>query len=235
MARKLFNYLSELDEHISSSVFAFLQVPMKGAPKKGESIIGSSNAMWIPMDSNRDIKYVSPEPATAQTLEVRIGTTVEEMYRTGRSEFARVSSGGRDEASGAARLIAFENTNRAISDFAQNVADFDEEALGFVAELETGQPGAGENINTVAPKRFDVEELSRELDEAMSAISIGLGLTAIKEIKKRLVQKLLPNLDTLTREQIEEELEAEVAEVRRAAASGLDPLAQALDPDADDA
>ena len=206
LARKLFNYLSELDEHMRSSVFAFLQVPTKGSGA-GEVILGSSNAMQIPMGSSRDLKYVSPDPSVAETLETRIKTTVEEMYRTGRSEFARANVGGSARESGAARMIAFENSNRAIADFAANMAAFDEEALKLVAALETGDPFAGESIDTIAPTRFGIEELSKDLDDAMGAISVGLGPTAEAEIKRRLISKVLPNLDPLLADAVGDELD----------------------------
>lgn len=222
LARKLFNYLSEMDDHIRGSVFAFLQVPVKSNPKRGEFSLGNSNAMPIPMDSQRDLKYIAPPASVAETLEERIKNTTEEIYRTGRTEFARVGMSGQQE-SGAAKLVAFENTNRAIADFASNSATFDQEALRFVAQLE-GRPGEG--IYTTAPKRFDIEELSRELDEALTAISVDLGSVAIAEIKKRLVSKVLPNLPEDVHESIVEQIDeiAERAEQGRTADGLMDDV-----------
>lgn len=217
LARKLFNYLSELDEHIRSSVFAFLQVPQKrtsGAQEGGELTLGEGNALAIPMDSARDYKYISPDPSVAATLETRVKTTVEEIYRTARTEFARVQIEGRAE-SGAARLIAFENTNRAIADFASAMARFDQAALRCVAQMEGATPDAIAGIRVTPPRRFDIEELSREIDEALSAVTLKLGTTATIELKKRLVTKLLPNLDDEVRSQIESELEVGATEERQ--------------------
>lgn len=218
LARKLFNYLSELDEHIRSSVFAFLQVPVKGGgPDKGEISLGNTNALAIPMDSRRDLMYVAPPASVAETLESRVKNTVEEIYRTGRTEFARVQVEGRAE-SGTARIVAFENTNRAIADFANHVGNFDTEALRCVAVLEGRDPSS---IQTIAPKRFDIEELSRELEEVMSAITIDIGPTAIGELKKRLIGKLLPHLQAEQREAIEGEIEALVLREQQSEAADL--------------
>lgn len=207
MARKLFNYYSELDEHIGSAVFAFLQVPVKKLPQPGELELGSGNALPVDQASTRDYKYISPDASVAKTLEERIRVTTEEIYRVGRTEFARarMASGGAE--SGTARAFAFENTNRAISDFAANVASFDEQALQTVAFLQSGTETAGENLRTIAPARFDVEEMSRQLDEALSAVGLGIGPTATAELKKRLVQRLLPNLGNDLQGVIEQELD----------------------------
>lgn len=235
MARKLFNYLSELDEHIRSSVFAFLQVPQKrvsGDQQGGEIVLGEGNALGLPMDSSRDYKYISPDPSVAATLENRVTSTVEEIYRTARTEFARAQIEGRAE-SGAARLIAFENTNRVIADFAAAMGRFDERALRCVAEIEMLPAETISAIRVTAPKRFDIEEMSRELDEALTAVTLQLGPTATAELKKRLIAKLLPNLDDDIREQIEEELAAQITE--SAQADAFDQEQDNIDTETDEA
>lgn len=221
MARKLFNYLSELDEHIGASVFAFLQVPVKKLPQAGEIALGSGNAVPIDMTSSRDFKYISPDASVAKTLEQRISTTIEEIYRVGRTEFARASTASGGAESGTARAFAFENTNRAISDFAASVGAFDQAALQLVSYLQTGAWDSGSTIRTTPPTRFDVEEMSRAIDDALSAVSLDIGPTATAELKKRLVGKLLPNLSGEMREVIDDELDGQRAEATAAAAFDL--------------
>ena len=222
LARKLFNYLSQFDEHLLSSVFAILQMPVKGEIA-GEISIGASNALAVPMDSSRDYKFVSPDASVAESLETRCGKTVEEIYRTGRTEFARAATASGGPESGTARAYAFETSNRAIADFAAAVGAFDQSALRLVSKLQSG--AENRSIRTTAPTRFDIEEMSRELDEAMAAITIDLGPTATMELKRRLVAKLLPNLSPEAREHIEAELGEMFADEVRARSAGAEEQA----------
>lgn len=208
MARKLFSYLSMGDEHIAGCVFAVLQVPVRKVPEAGEIVLGAGNALPIHDQSRRDYKYISPDPSVAETIENRVSTTVEEIYRVGRTEFARSKTATGGAESGVARAYAFENTNRAISDFATGVAQFEQHALQFVAHLLTGTPDAGESIRTTPPTKFDVEEMSRALDEALAAVTLNIGPTATLELKWRLIQRLLPNLESGVADVIREELES---------------------------
>jgi hypothetical protein len=62
-------------------------------------------------------------------------------------------------------------------------------------------------LRSTAPQKFDVEEMTAEIDQVASAIALGLGTTANAELKKRLAQKLLPNVDSDARDAIESEID----------------------------
>lgn len=210
IARRLFNVDSEMDEHLRQSVFAFLQVPTSGTlgiNDDGELVIGSGNALPVPLDSSRDYKWVSPDASVATTLKERSETLVESIYRIGRTEFTK---GKASDASGVSRSFEFETTNRAIADFANSFARSDERLLRLVA-IATGDSrdrSALRTIRTTAPSNFDVEEMTKEIEEAISTIiGVKVGATATGEIRKRVIRKMLPNIDPAKLEEIDQEIE----------------------------
>lgn len=227
LARKVFNYLSEIDEHIRQSVFALFVWPVKDPTKAGPLVIGSQNALAVSMDSRVEPKWIAPPAEVAAVLEKRIEATVLAIYQIGRSEYQR-SSGVGAAQSGISRAFQFEGTNRAIADFAANVAMGEETALEIVAMMEGV---ADPQVHVTPPQKFDVEEMQREIDEALAALTMKLGRTASVELKRRLIAKLLPNLAPETVKAIEAELqeqadeeEQEKAEMAAMRAAGKDPF-----------
>jgi hypothetical protein len=196
-AKRLFNYLSELDEHIRASVFAMLQVPTED--EKGLSVIvgGNGSALPIKPDSRTEYKFISPTGDCAETLEKRILETLKQCARIGRTEFVNASAteGGGQAQSGVARSFQFETTNRAIATCAKHFASFDQESLRLVARMMGASEEVIDGIRVTAPTQFDVEEMSKEIEEALQANKLDLGPTAIALMTKRLVRKLLPNVD----------------------------------------
>jgi hypothetical protein len=212
IARRLFNLDSEMDEHLRQSVFAFLQVPTSqtlGANDDAELVIGSGNALPIPLDSSKDYKWISPDSSVATTLAERGAALREDIYRIGRTEFTK---GAGSDASGVSRAFEFETTNRAIADFANSVARSDERLLRLAAIATGDAPPTDteklKSIRTTAPSKFDVEEMAKELEESISAITgVKVGPTASGEIRKRVVRKMLPNLDPEKLEEIDQEID----------------------------
>lgn len=229
LARKIFNYLSELDEHIRSCVFAFLQVPAKNQQQAQSLVTGNANCLPVDPSSTRDYKYVSPDPSVAKTLEERVATSAREAYRIGRQEYNATGNAGGSTESGIARAFSFESTNRAIADYAGQVAAFDENAMELVARMEG--VAVSDDLRTTAPDKFDVEEMARELEDALSAVDLGLGVTAEAELRKRIVRKLLPNLDEETLDLIDEELDALAVEKQQEAAAQAEAERAALEGD----
>lgn len=192
-ARRLFNLHSELDEHIRSSVFAFLQVPTRGA-KKAEVTIGSSAALSIDAESKQGYAWIAPPESVAKTLETRIENTISSIYAMARLEFSR----GKQvtaSASGLSRAYEFESTNRAISDIAGKLAAFDARALDLILDvLAPDVEAVGEEIRTSPAQSYDVEELDKELATVETAARLRLGPTAMAESRKRLVRQINPQM-----------------------------------------
>ena len=206
--RKLFNYLSELDEILRNTTFPMLQVPIKDPNKVGTVVGGTTNALAVPPDSSRDFKWVQPDTNAASVYEKRIEVTMREIHRIGRTESSSTVDGGGTPQSGISQAYDFENTNRAISDTARSFAASEQEGLKLVAKLEapTLDPDEG---RVVSPTRFDVEAMSAELADALSVVKIDLGPTATSIMKQRLARTLLPNLDEDDLAVIDQEIEDE--------------------------
>ncbi|MCB9603346.1 MAG: hypothetical protein H6720_23770 [Sandaracinus sp.] len=224
-AKRLFNYQSELDEHIRQCVFAMLQVATKDGKIDPSLTSGSGNAIPIAGDSNRDHKWLSPPPDVAATLETRIKNAREAIFRQGRVEFTNGTNAG-GARSGLSRAFEFETTNRAIADFAGRIARFEERSLRLVYRMQPGATEDGEReIRVVPPTRFAVQEMSQDLVDAEAAIALPIGPTATTELMKRVVRDMLPNLDADTYDQIASEIEQQLAEREQAASAARAELA----------
>jgi hypothetical protein len=221
--RRLFNLLSELDEHMRQQVFAMLQVPAEVS----EVTAGTDNALPLPAESKHEYKWLSPDTGPAETYENRIANTITEIYRLARTETddaERVT-----DSSGVARGYAFEKTNRRLGDFAESIAD------GEIRTYKAAAPllGLGDDslagARAVAPTDFKVEDLATAIANAIQAVDLGLGPTAETRIKQRVIDILLPNLSDDDRKAIDSEIEeqaklkqqdaAEMREIQRAGAA----------------
>lgn len=206
-ARRLFNLGSEIDHHMRSSTFAFLQYPVKPGTKPGSVKLGAGNALPLDNDSRHEFKYVSPDPSVCDSYEKRIAKIIEEIYRIQKMEFTRGTTQGQ---SGTARSFEFESTNRMIADIAAQVAAFDEQTRRLVARVMSNvEPGSDEEreIRTIAPNRFDVSEMLKEIEEAQAAVDLELGPTATGMIKKRIALGMLPNISDEEKKKIEGEID----------------------------
>lgn len=216
MNRKLFNYVSELDEHLRSCVFGMLQVPMRDSKQGGTVVTGNANALLIDPNASRDYKWISPDGAVASTYEARIAKQVDEIHRVGRNE----SGGAKQVAkSGVAQAYDFEGMNRAISDNAASLARAEQETLRLVATIEASSLDQ-DSIRVIPATKFDVEEMAKDLEEALTAIDLGLGMTATTRLKQRLARKLLPNLSEEDQTAIDSEIE-ELAKAAEQAAQAM--------------
>lgn len=233
-ARRMFNLVSELDEHIRMSAFSFLQVPIKDPKMIGTIVAGNGNAMAIDPSSNRDFAFISPSPAVADILEKRIEELRKEIYRMGRIEFTQAISGG--VQSGVSRAFEFEPANRAIADAARRVALFEQSGLRLVARMHRADE---REVRVTPPKKFAVEDMIQALDEAAEALSLDLGDTAHGLLLKRMVRRLLPNLPPEKLAVVDEEIDELRAKQATAAAQEVAAINELLtakkDPPVDNA
>ena len=204
--RRLFNLVSELDEHLRSVVFAFLQVPTQGSleGEGGRITLGPGNALPVPTDSQQSYEYIAPPVTVSETYETRIENTIVEMYRMARAEFARMAD---IPESGVARRMRFATTNSAIGKFAKSLAEWEEDACKLTAEW-LGEDPTKQTVTP--PSDFNIEDLEGELAAATTALNLGLPARAEIEIKRRVVQRILPNLPKDLREEIEQQLDDEL-------------------------
>jgi hypothetical protein len=203
-ARRLFNLESEQDDHIRGQVFAILGVPVEDLKQSIDEIVsGNGSGIKVPMTSHLPLHYVAPPASVAATIETRIEVLVREVYRTENVEHAKAT--GTQATSGVARAYEFEQTNRRLSGMAGCLARDEQDALRLVGTM-FGDKEA-DKATVAAPTDFSVEDLAAEIQAMLDALGLKLGPTAELELRKRMVQRMLPNLPQDTRDQIEQELE----------------------------
>lgn len=207
--RALFNRWSELIESVRSNVFPILVVACKvskdGNPKHQTTIdVGSDQGLFIDQESKQQHRYISPEASPAETALRVIELMIREIYRQARIEFSKDSAAAE---SGLARKYAFSQTNRALSDFANMIADWEME-IDRLACRGLGVPDEqGKRISVVAPSDFDVEDINARVENIVLALSQELGDTFAVEAKHRLSIGLLGEVDESTKAKIRSELE----------------------------
>ena len=217
-ARRLFNVVSELDDHIRGQMFAVLVLPQRATNESVE--IGNSTGLSMDPDAKNPPMYLAPPPSVAETLEKRIEASIIEIYRMARVEYDR-ASGTRSSAQ--SKEQNFQQTNLAISDFAQSLANADRETLILVGRGLGISEDKLQGIVCQAHDSYESGELNDEIDAITATLGLSIGLTAKVELLKRLTQRQLPGLDAETRARIEREIQdaADQAEKDAAAEKAL--------------
>lgn len=213
--RRLFNLLSELDEHLRSQVFAILILPTTSPTPTDSVDVGTSNGLQVGGDQKNLPFYLSPEASIAATYENRIVSTVIEIYRMARVEYDRASG---TESSAQSKQQNFEQTNLSIVDFATAVARADRETLILVGRGMKIAEDKLQAIECVAHESYASEDLALELEQAIAALTIReLGMQVRIELLTRLAQQLLPHMTPDTRKIVESEIAEAVAQAEREA------------------
>jgi hypothetical protein len=219
--RRLFNLISELDEHIRSQVFALLVVP-GGTPPAGGAELGVENGLVIDREQKNVPFFLAPPGSVAATLEARIVATVVEIYRLARVEYTRPSG---TNSSAQSKEREFSPTNLSIADLASSLAAGDRETLITVGRGLSIAEETLQQLECVAHESYADEALDQELEQAVEALTIReLGAQFRVELLKRLAQKLLPSMSTETRKVIESEIEEQVKQAEREAVAAAENL-----------
>jgi hypothetical protein len=211
--RRHFNLLSELDEHLRSTVFALLQVPIpegsggdggdEGA-KPAEIVAGAGNAVGVPANATQGYAFIAPPGSVAATYEKRLEATTREIYRIASAPYEDDAGGAE---SGTARAYKFEGTNKRLVKVAKGMAHGDQASLQLVMRSQGVDEATVDKLRCSAPADFRVDDLSVDLDNLIKAVSVaGMAPTAKMHMVLRAVQKMLPNAHADQLKVIEAEL-----------------------------
>lgn len=229
--RALFNYVSQLDEHLAQQAFALLVMVTRASQVAGGEVeVGTDNALSLDPEAGKQHYYLAPPATVAEVLEARIEKTIQEIYRMARVEYQRPTGG---EVSGVARAYDFAQTNQALSDFAAELARWEAWIDDVVGRVLGVSEDARRAERITPPTRFDVDDLTVEIKQAIDAVSLKLGPTATAKIKMQTVRRLLPDLTADDEETIESELEEAGLEEQRSAAMAdeiVGAMGAAMDP-----
>jgi hypothetical protein len=226
--RRHFNALSELDEHLRSTVFAILQVPIPpGTQKPDELLTGNGNALPVPSDASQGYQFIAPPQSVADTYETRLKESVREIYRIASAPFENDSGSAQ---SGTSRAFQFDGTNKRLVKIATGLASAEQRALRLVGTSQGATPDTVGKVLVTPPAEFRIDDLSVDLENLVKAIGLaGMSATAKMLLILRNVEKMLPNMSADDRAKIETELLAARDAALKATAEAEKPR-----PSADD-
>ncbi len=198
--RRLYNLLSELDEHMRSQVFATLVLARRDT---GELTLGTDNALTLDPDARQRHYYLSPNGDVAAAYETRIGATIEEgIYRAARAEFTRP---GERRTSGGARALEFAQAAHALGDFAGELARGERWMDAIAWAGLGGRPDALDGYR-ITPSLDLGEDVQSAIDRVTQALALKLGATVSARLRMRLAQRLDPSMPASVRATVEAEI-----------------------------
>lgn len=199
--RRLFNLLSELDEHMRSQVSPTLVLAVKDTAAVSELVIGTNSAIPLDGDARQSHYYLSPGTGCADSYEKRIEVTIRDgIYRAALAEFKRptITKGG---------SLEFDASNRLLGEFAAQMARA-ERWMDSIAWVGLG--GDREELRgyrITPPVDFGVTELKDEIANTITALAFDLGPTMRGRLTLRLADRLEPNMPAAVRAQVQAEIE----------------------------
>jgi hypothetical protein len=201
--RRLFNLLSEFDEHLRSQVFALLTWPQVG--NSAPSVVGTDNALAYDGNAKNAPNYLAPPASVAETYEKRIAATIIEIFRMARVEYAKASG---TQSSAQSREQEFEQTNLLICDLASALAQAEKQLLTIVG-LGLGISREELDKMVVQPEQdFNTEQLNDEVERVIALLTVRqLGVTFQSELLKRIVNRIMPHLPKELVARIESEID----------------------------
>lgn len=218
--KRLFNLLSELDEHLRAQVFAVLVYPMSSPTPTDSAEVGTENGLQVSSEQKHMPFYLAPPMSVAETYEKRIVNTIIEIYRLARVEYDRASG---TESSAQSKQQNFEQTNLSIADLATSLASADRDTLILVGRGLGIDEKKLQDVECVAHESYASEDLALELEQATVALTIReLGRQVRVELLIRLAQQLLPHMSHDTRKIIEQEIDDAVTRSLQEREAGRD-------------
>jgi hypothetical protein len=205
-ARALFSRTSELDEHMMKQQAAALVYATNNPEQVGSLLVGPENGLTIPLDATQQHYYLAPPSSVSEVYRARNSDLVTEIYRMAGVDFLLNSQ---VPLSGISRRYQFMQLNADIAAFAQQKAKFEQRVDGMVGAMLGLDDEILEGIRITPPSNFDVEDIAEQIQNTSDILQLGLGPTADKAIRMRIVEHAIPNLSDEAKSQIEDELDQE--------------------------
>lgn len=207
----LYNLTSEVRELLRNQTFAMLNIPLgqDGSIEREMSLLGETAGTQNVLFSSQPAGYVSPEGTNVEVYHEHIDRLIRLIYR-----LAVVGWEGdsKDAESADSRKLKKEDLHQMLSGYAQECEQVERALAQLVYRAHYGASWetqwAADAPSISYSRDFDVTGLLDELEAVTQGMALELGETATREMKKRAVPKLLPNLPKQTLAQIEQEIEA---------------------------
>jgi len=207
----LYNLTSEVRELLRNQTFALLNIPLgvDGNMERESVLLGQTSGTQNAIFSSQPINYVSPDGTNVQVYHEHIDRLVRLIYR-----LAVVGWEGDSRAaeSGDSRKLKKEDLYQMLAAYAAECETAEIALAKLVYRAHYGPTWetqwATDQPIVSYPDDFDVSGLLDELEAVTQGIALELGETATKEMKKRAVPRLLPNLPQSVAQTIDEEISA---------------------------
>jgi hypothetical protein len=200
----LFNLHSELRALLRDQTFAILTLPASSKEDRAalsNLTIGTQNGLVYNPANSGVPAFIAPPPDSIESYRKYIADTVGDIYRSANLEFV-----GGVQASGVALAFHFEEANAAMTTINNETRRAEMEIKDLVARYQkTADEGS-----VIYNKNFNLIDLAKTLDVAMTAVNMQLGGEFDREIKKRVARNILGNdTNSETMAKIEEEIDAD--------------------------
>jgi hypothetical protein len=207
VGRKLYNYQSELDDHLRNQVFAIVCIPTDGDP--GAVKLGTDNGMRCAVVGNMPA-ILAPPASVAETMFHALDRMRDEAYAAAKLGFALATK--QQPESGLARSYEFQATSRQINAFAASMRRAEMDVLRLVCLWEGEDPAVTlADYKCEWPDDYDVRDLDAEIKRAIDVLTLPIQRTAMS-VYLRTLRDDLVELDAEQRATSDEEIDAALAE-----------------------
>lgn len=214
IVQALYNRMSEEDEVLRNQAFSLLTVEVheggdvEQARKQLGSELGTTRALVVQGKTD----YISPDMAVPAEVRANILQIIRELYRVAHMRYERDSL--QAESAEAIRL-QFKELNEMLQGLAAELQRVEHQLAWFYFCWTSATPEQAEaayraaNVTINYPDEFFVSDLRLDLDAWMQAISMDLGETMTKRIKKKAVRRMEPELQPEEAKAIDAEIDAQ--------------------------
>lgn len=183
----LFNVRSELRELFRAQTFSILALPTLDSAEREKlagMTISTENALCYNPSGGGQPTFIAPPDGPVKLYMEQVAAIVEDIYRVANLEFV-----GGVQQSGVALAFHFQEANSSM----QSMAQLCEQAENEVARLVYGWMGREFDGSIIYNSDFNLTDLATNLQQAMDAVSLGMGDEFDKALKKQIAHGILGN------------------------------------------
>lgn len=208
----LYNLVSEVRELLRNQTFAILNVPIgkEGSVSAEQALLGQQTGTNNVMFSSNAAQYISPDSGNVEAYHEHIDRLGRMIYR-----LAAVPWDGdsRDAESAESRQIKRGDMDATLRKYVAELQRADDAVVDLAYRAMFGasweKQKKADAVACSYSQRFDTPDMEAVAARAAEAIALDLGPTATKEIKKRTVRVMLPNLDPVVAKLADAEIEGQ--------------------------
>lgn len=191
-----YNLTSELRELLRKQTFGILNVPLgpNGSVESEQVLLGQQVGTDNVMFSHEPAQFLSPSGENAAAYQEERQNLLRAIFRLGGIQWEADSRDA--EAEGSLKLKR-EDLNTGLAAYADELerADYAVAKLFYIHQGDSDLTKYEQDeIQIRYPDNFDVTPFEELLAQAQTALALGLPIEAKRELRKRLVGKLLPDL-----------------------------------------